>query len=95
MYTSENVRELIKKITTILQLFCPGKRVIVTNQYPYLFAITGIEPIGLFHHLPRLTKQNHNKLPNSFTTNFILISKPTLSYAVNGIFQIPCSVKPF
>lgn len=72
MSTSENVREQIKKITTILQLFCPGKRVIVTNQYPYLLAITGIEPIGLFHHLPRLTKQNHNKLPNSFITSFIL-----------------------
>lgn len=72
MSTSENVSELIKKNTTILQPFCTQKRVIVTSQYPYLFAITGIEPIGLFHHLPRLTKQNHNKLPNSFTIICIL-----------------------
>lgn len=71
MSTSENVSEVIKKNTTILQLFCTEKKAIVTNQYIYLFAATGIEPIGLFHHLPRLTKQKH-KLPNSFTISFIL-----------------------
>lgn len=70
-----------------------------SNQtYPYFLAITGIEPIGLFHHLPWLPKSEHKKLLNSFIISSNLNTHSAkLVCVVLGmdIFQIYHSAKHF
>lgn len=66
--TCENMKRTDKNRTLILS---QEKKSSITKKHPSFLAIMGIEPIGLFHHLPRLMKFEY-KLPSSFIISSIL-----------------------